>query len=141
MMVALSCCEDAFLQLRAGRLGELMGRWMELSILDKNVFAKDLRLGRRFTSQQDKNRKHTDPPCHGVVTAPLCSILPLKPNPEVHPHMPLWVNLHLSTGVTPKVLEDKLISYADSVNGCVVVLYVALQRTGDLSRVHPTSRS
>lgn len=72
-------------------------------------------------------------PDYRVVTALLCSILPLKPYPEIHPHMLLWVHLQQSTGVTAKVLEDKLISFADrqKTKFCV---------TGEGEQDHNTSK-
>ena len=64
MVVAASCCWDAFLQQGQGSWSELMGSCMEpntgqyckYNLLES---AKDLRLGRRFIFQQDNKPKHT----------------------------------------------------------------------------------
>ena len=65
MVVAASCCEDVYQ--RQGLEDHSRERWMEMNgekyreILDENLFqsAQDLRLGRRFTFQQDNDPKHT----------------------------------------------------------------------------------
>ena len=88
MVVAASCCGDAFLQQGQGSWSELMGRWMEpntgqswkktcyslqrtwdwgggspssrtMSLNIQPESAKDLRVGRSFTFQRDNDPKHT----------------------------------------------------------------------------------
>ena len=62
MVVAASCCGDVFQWQGLGdRIEGKMNRAKYSEILDENLLqsAQDLRLGRRFTFQQDNDTKHT----------------------------------------------------------------------------------
>ena len=64
MVVAASCCLDVFEAIWSGRLVRIEGKMNRAKyreILDENLFqsAQYLRLGRRFTFQQDNDPKHT----------------------------------------------------------------------------------
>ena len=64
MVVTASCCGDVFPVSGTGRLVRIEGRMngeKNREILDENLLqsAQDLRLGRRFTFQQDNAPKHT----------------------------------------------------------------------------------
>ncbi len=64
MVVAASCCGGCFSAAETGRLVAIEGKMNAAKyrdILDKNLLqsAQDLRLGRRFTFQQDNDPKHT----------------------------------------------------------------------------------
>ena len=63
MVVAASCCGAAFLQPGQGSWSELIWKMdgaKYRTILEENLLesAKDLRIGRRFTFQQDNDPKH-----------------------------------------------------------------------------------
>ena len=62
MVVAASCCGDDFQQQGLGdRIEAKMNGAKYREILDENLLqsTQDLRLGRRFTFQQDNDSKHT----------------------------------------------------------------------------------
>ena len=59
MVVAASCCEDVFQLHGLGDESGLRQRWTEQSTENLLQSAQDLRLGQRFTFQQDYDPKHT----------------------------------------------------------------------------------
>jgi hypothetical protein len=63
MVVAASCCGDVFNRQGLGNWSELKELWMGLNtgkfLRETCLSSRDLRLGRRFTFQQDNDPKHT----------------------------------------------------------------------------------
>ena len=61
MLVAASCCGDVFHRQGLVRIEGMMDGTKYMEILEGNLFqsSRDLRLGRRFTFQQDNDPKHT----------------------------------------------------------------------------------
>ena len=64
MVVAASCCGEVFHQEGTGKLVRIEGKMNRAKyreMLDENLLqnTQDLRLGRRFTFQQDNDAKHT----------------------------------------------------------------------------------
>ena len=106
MVVAASCCGDVFQRQGLGDKSGLRERLKELSteILDKNLLqsTQDLRLGRKFTFQQDNDPMRTAKTMQEWLRDKSLNVLEwLSQSLDLNPIKPLWRDLKLAVQLLP----------------------------------------